>query len=352
MNRKTLTAFLAMGCLAFCGCIIDTGPGGGGSGGGGGFAGNSGDVTFGWTFAGQACSANPDIASVQVTISGQQLMNAGVYPCISNGFPGIVLHDFDPGAYTFTLTANDANNTTLFAGSGRFTVDGDIMVSVDLVPTGGSNSYAYLSWTFPADSASPNPSCAQAGVETVGYLIDSGATVTANCADGFGAQAVQTSYLPSGNHTLTVSAFSHAGVTLYSYSGTLQTFAGNPVSVGIPFVAVTGGAVVRWTIEDSTGTQTLSCAQAGITSVFVNFSADGTHWLYEGAGDERPCADNGVVYSDLPAGPLAIYVAGLGSGSVNYLTSNNPSPAVTVTAGVYPDGTVDGAGVASVIIRP
>ncbi len=349
MNLRTLSTFL-MVAVSATGCIVRGGGGGGGAGGGGG--GVAGNVTFQWTFAGHTCSENPSVSSVNITIPGQTLQNSGVYPCLSNNFPGIVLHDFSPGTYSFTLTGNDASGTELFSGAGNFTVNGDITVTVDLTPSGGPNSYAYLSWTFPPNSASATPDCTTAGVTTVTYQIDNLQAVSVNCTDGWNTAQITTGYVAAGVHTLSMSASDSGGYIWYAYGGTLTTYAGNPVADAVPFDWAVGGAVVSWTIEDSTGTNVLSCGQAGISTVYVNFSTDGVNWVYSGSGDPQPCGNAVSVYSALPAGNYFVSVQGTGAGNLVYATGTNPSPGVVVVNGQFPDTTSTGNSVANVIIKP
>ena len=351
MNLRTFATFL-VATLVSTGCVIHTGGGGGGgAGGGGGGTALPGNVTFQWSFGGGTCAQNPSVASVQITIPGQTLQNSGVYPCLSNNFPGIVLHDFAAGTYSFTITAADASNTELFSGAGNFTVNGDITVTVDLTPSGGPNSYAYLTWTFPPNSTSSTPNCTQAGVTTVSISIDGAQATSVNCTDGFGTTGVQTPYLAAGNHTLTLYALDGSNYTWYSYQGNLTTFAGNPVSDAIAFQWAVGGALVKWTVSDQAG-NVIGCAGAGITTVYVNFSADGQTWLYQGSGDPQPCANGAALYPALYGGTYALSVQGTGSGNVVYATNNNPAPGLTVTAGTFLDLSSTGAGVASVIIKP
>ncbi len=355
MNLRTIATFL-LATFISTGCVIHTGGGGGGGGSGGGVGGGGGalvgNVTFQWTFAGGTCSQNPAVASVHITIPGQTLQNSGVYSCLSNNFPGIVLHDFSPGTYSFTITGDDSVGTTLFSGAGNFTVNGDITVTVDLTPAGGPNSYAFLTWTFPPNSSSATPNCTQAGVTTVTYSIDGATPVSVNCADGFNTTGVQTGYVAAGAHSLVLDAYDSSNYRWYTYTGSLTTYAGNPVSDAISFQWGVGGAVVKWTIEDQTGTTVLSCAQAGITTVYVNFSADGSTWLYPGSGDAQPCANGSAIYSALYPGTYAVSVQGTGAGNVVYATGTNPAPGVVVVAGQFPDLSATGQSVANVIIKP
>ena len=97
MNFKSLVAILAL--MTSTGCVIR----------GGGVPppppAQPGDVTFSWSFAGRTCADVPNVKSVVVEIPGETLDNNGVFPCLANNYPGIVLHNFVGGTYSYTLTA-------------------------------------------------------------------------------------------------------------------------------------------------------------------------------------------------------------------------------------------------------
>src|SRR5687767_12200967 len=115
MNTRIAGAFLLLSSLT--GCVYRDyydGPS------------NPGDVSLAWTFAGLTCFDVPEVRAVVVTVPGEVLANDGVYPCQANGVPGIVLRDFYPGHYTFTVEALGYSNERLFIGGGSFTVDGSV----------------------------------------------------------------------------------------------------------------------------------------------------------------------------------------------------------------------------------
>jgi hypothetical protein len=95
----------------------------------------SGDVTFAWTFAGRSCAQDGRVQRVVITIPGESLANGGEYPCNVNGYDGIVLRDFAPGAYDYSIDAIDYDNYASFRTTGTFYVDGNTLVPVDLAPT-------------------------------------------------------------------------------------------------------------------------------------------------------------------------------------------------------------------------
>jgi hypothetical protein len=326
MNTKTLGLFLGLATLS--GCIARNPV-------------YSGNVQFTWTFSGLTCSQVPQVTSVQVIIPGEQLENNGVYPCLSANYPGILLHDFLPGTYNFTINALDSSGNTLFTGSGNFTINGDVRVAIDLTPVGGPTSYAYLSWTFPANSLSANPTCAQAGmdfpVDYVDVQIDQGQVQRYNCVDGLATPGVVTPYLNAGSHQITLSSISRSlSYPLHRFTGTLTTFSGNPISASYGLPWAVGGVAVSWQLSDGTFAQT--CASAGITTVYTNFQDANGNNLYGGAGDPQRCTDGffsaSVRYNYLPSGSYRLFLQAVGS-SGTYRTNFAVPPTVAIAPGQF-----------------
>ncbi|HEX5748257.1 MAG TPA: hypothetical protein VFZ09_18605 [Archangium sp.] len=288
-----------------------------------------GDVTFLWRFPDGWCADLPDVKSIRITIPGETLANGGIYPCNTAGVDGIVLHDFRPGAYSFTLEALSYSNTVLYTGSGSFTVNGDIRIIYTLTPAGSGSSYAYVSWSFPPNTTSPNPTCAQAGVVSVDVSIDGGAWTRLNCLDGQGSNQIRSPYLAPGSHTIAFIGVGSGGQHYYYTHGTLETRAGSPVSVSYQLKPV-GGLAVRWELLD--GTVTKTCAQAGVTTVSINLQNLATGELVYGtAGDSQPCTGAPILYNYLEPGNYRVYIRGTGSG-VFYTNENNSPPTLTVKA--------------------
>lgn len=336
MNSKLLTAFLVVAAL-MQGCIINQNGGGGG----GGtppptHTPVAGDVTMTWSFVGLTCADVPQVKEVQINIPGETLQNAGVYPCLVANYPGVVLHNFAPGNYTFTIDAYGYANEHLFAGSGSFTVDGNIRTNIDLTPVGGPTSYALLTWTFPPSSIATNPTCAQAGqsgISTVDVTIDGVTTQNVDCNAGQSSSGWSTPYLNAGTHSIQIVARDQYGYAYYRYSGSLQTFSGAPVSSNYALQWSVGGTAVKWSITDNSVAQT--CGQAGINTVYVNFQDAQGNWIYGNTGDPQPCNSTGVVYNYLQAGTYRLYISAHGSGTSGYESNTSNPPVVTVTAGQF-----------------
>src|SRR5260370_37199440 len=147
MNLKILLPLLAATTLSGC-LVVDPGAGP-----------YRGDVGFTWTVAGLACASVPQVASVRIRITGEVLHNDGVFPCSTNGSSGILLLDFAPGPYVFTIDGMDYTGRVLYSAGGSFSVDGSTSVSTDLSPVGGQNSYAYLMRPLPPRSSRQTPTC-------------------------------------------------------------------------------------------------------------------------------------------------------------------------------------------------
>jgi len=332
MNARLWVAFLAV--MGSTGCIIVAGGGTGGGAGGGGGTAKRGDVTFTWSFAGQQCNQVPAVKSVRVTIPGQTLDNAGVFPCLVADYPGIVLKDFAPGKYDFTLEAIGYSNEKLFAGASSFTINGSVRVDLDLTPVGGPNSYAYLTWRFPAMQGAPNPDCTTAGVANVLVSIDGAAATSIDCKLGFGTNpGVQTPFLSAGVHTIELTGVNATGYAYYRATSSLTTRAGAPVTAEYSLPWAVGGVAVKWSITDGSVGQT--CTQAGVTDIYINFVDAQGNLVYGTNGDPKPCTATGVEYPFLKPGTYGVRMIAAGTGNRLYESNYTTPPLVTAVAGQF-----------------
>ncbi|MFZ5468543.1 MAG: hypothetical protein ACOZIN_03810 [Myxococcota bacterium] len=328
MSAKILTVVLAM--FSLTGCIIVSG--------GGGKQPpppplQPGNVTFTWSFAGQTCNDVPQVAKVQVVIPGETLQNNGVYPCLANNYPGIVLHNFAGKTYSFEINALGYGDEVLYTHAGTYTVNGDVRVTVDLTPVGGPNSYAYLTWKFPPNSLSQNPTCQQVGVAFVDVNID-GTTTRYPCEQGQTTPGAQTPFIAAGTHSVAFVAVDANDYPYYRFSGSLQTFAGNPVSSDYQLAWGVGGVALGWQLTD--GSLAQNCASAGVTTMSINFEDAQGNLIYGQNGDPAACNAAPVVYSFLQPGTYRVFIKGTGPGNVLYLSNGTNPPVVTVTAGQFP----------------
>ncbi len=330
MNVRTLIAFL--GVVAGSGCIVHNHDHGGG---GGGVAppARPGDVTFSWSFAGLSCNDVPQVKSVWIDIPGERLQNGGVYPCLANGYPGIVLHDFLPGTYTFTIEGLGYGNERLYVGAGSFRVDGNVRVAIDLTPVGGPSSYAYLTWRFPPNSQSGDPSCDQAGVAWVDVSIDGSDFQRYDCRAGQSNPGVQTPFLKAGTHRIYIEAVTSSGYPLYRYDGSLQTFAGQPVSAEYRLNWGVGGTAVKWQLTNGSVGQT--CSQASVQTMSINFMDERGQLVYGSQGDIQACDSAPIVYNYLQPGTYKVFIKGTGPNGVVYLSNASNPPVVVVRAGEF-----------------
>lgn len=343
MNARLAVAFLAV--ITSTGCIIvPGGGGGGGSGGGSGGSGGgggtrrSGDLTFSWTFAGKACAEVPQVKSLVIKIPGETLSNGGVYPCLANNYPGVTLFNFVGGSYSYTISAIGFNNEQLFSGSGNLLIDGNTRVDTDLMPVGGATSYSFLNWTFPATSASSNPSCAQAGISDVLVAIDGAAAEKIPCAEGFGTNpGFQTPFLNPGSHSIVLTGVDSSGYAYYRFTGNLTTVAYKPGFTEYALQWAVGGVAVKWTLSDSSGP--ISCSAAGVTDVFINFLDSQGNLVYPSTatnpGDKKPCTSIGVEYPFLRPGNYTVQLTAFGSGNSVYQEKATPLVGVVANVGQF-----------------
>jgi hypothetical protein len=341
MNPRILSAFLLTAVLSLSGCIIN---GGGGSGGGGGGTCTTcttpkqpGDVTFTWSFAGAECNQVPNVKSVWIQIPGESLQNNGVFPCLANNYPGIVLHNFAPGSYTFTIEANGYSNEKLFVGSGAFTVNGNVRVNVDLTPAGGPSSYAYMAWSFPPNSMTNGgaANCTQAGVAFVDAYFDGDNTaVRYTCTKGETSGGAVTPYLAPGHHTVTLIGLTSGQYPMYRRDSTFDTFAGNPISAAYSMQWAVGGVALKWTLTNGSTTYS-GCGAAGVTDMQVNFQDSQGNMVYGTSWDAQKCDAAPVIYSYLQPGTYRVYVQGTGPG-VTFKSNFQNAPVIQVNAGVFP----------------
>jgi hypothetical protein len=345
MNLRLLAAFLSLATLA-SGCVIHHD----GSGGSGPQPAVRGDVAFTWSLAGQDCAQAHQVARVRIHIPGETLANGGLYPCTTNGVMGIVLHDFQPATYTFTIDALAANGERLYGESGSFRVNGNTPVHVDMRPV---QAMVDLTWRFPGNSqASTNPTCQQAGVAYVEAYIDdvpqqayiNGQRVMMNirgqwrdvipCEWGQSGTGFRVTVPGSGTRSLKLYGLGADGYTYYSFSGPLQAQAGTVAAAEYTLGWAVGGAAVSWQLWN--GTRYLSCQEAGVTTMRVHFVDDSGYAPYGQAGDAQPCTAAPVVYDYLPPGRYWVYVYGYTSTeATQWLYTSGTPPQVTVEAGRF-----------------
>jgi hypothetical protein len=318
MNARLLAAFLCL-TAASTGCIIidhdDDGPP----------TGQPGNVTLLWTIVNGRCADAPQVKSIEISIPGESLHNGGIYACNTEGVDGMVLHNFRPGTYNYSIKALDYSRRVIYEGSGRFTVNGNVRESIDLTP--GGRTYALVSWYFPPNSSSSNPSCLQANVTSMKASIDGGEWLSVECTSGMSSEGVPSPFLEAGAHTISLVAYGRDragrdGMPLYTSEGTFTTVSGRPISASFRFFEV-GGLSLRWELWD--GYRYRTCSEAGLTGMTINLRNLSTGELVYGtAGDSQPCTGAPILYQHLKPGHYEVYIRGMIGTSIAYSNEDDP----------------------------
>jgi len=329
-NRFIPLALVATALMASSGCVCVSTPRA------------SGDVTFFWSFGGQPCAVVPDITSVTIQVAGQVLQNGGTYACVNAGTAGIVLLDFRPGTYSFSIQGNNAQGTSLYEGSGKFTVNGDVTVNVNLVPSANAPGKALITWSFPqnATCAAAIPGSGEA-IRWVDIVVDSSAPSRQECTAGIaGTIGLEISSLLAGNHTVELRAFGQSGFQYLGVINTIAVMAGGTVAGEFQLQYVTGSLPLKW--QFASGSIGLTCEQIASPDVFINFKDSTGNFVYPdngGSGRAVPCRNadriQGTYFPYLHGGTYEVYVQAVGPGNTLYRSNQSSPPIATVTAGVF-----------------
>jgi hypothetical protein len=214
-------------------------------------------------------------------------------------------------------------------------VNGNVLVSADLTPNG--KPYAYISWSFPANSASGNPSCLQANVNLVKVSIDNGPWENLDCTTGMINGGVASPDLDPGNHTISLIAYgrdkyNRDGMPLYSTQGTMTLPRSGAISVSYRFFEV-GGMSLKWQLWDGYVNKYKTCAEAGLTGVRINLIDVATNTpVYGTAGDPYSCTAAPVVYNFLKPGQYKVYIRGMVDQTISYTNEYDTTPTIVTVA--------------------
>lgn len=276
-----------------------------------------GNVNFTWTFSdGNTCSQlGGFVDHIRISIPGEALDNAGIYPCELAGAQGIQLQNFAPGTYQFTITAETSGSVALYGVSGSFVVNGDVSVPVVLSPVNNAqpgNLIVY--WSFPS-----NMTCATAGADHV--VINIPGETLANggvypCQTN-GVQGIILSNFDPRGYTVNVTAVDVNSNPLYAGSSNVSVNGDTTVNVALS--ATTNAAAtlsLRWSFLDANQSP-LTCAQAGITNVQVT--------LGNAPMQTVACNSAGVDGYDFPSLASGVYqvaLTGLDSSGAPQFTYN------------------------------
>jgi len=340
VHRPVVAVAFAMAIsLLSSGCVIVAGNG------------RAGDITFLWSFNGQSCMFVPQVQSVRVTIPGATLQNNGVYPCFTQGVAGITLLNFRGGTYTYTVEGLDAAGRQLYLATGQLVVNGSVTESVNLVPQQGAPSSALISWLLPQ-----NLRCNQLGdvannrtATKVLLSVDGQAVQEVDCnagnLSGNPSASVQLNNLIGGVHQIDLRAADATNFVYARATNQFTTTVGGAVSVQFQLNWVVGSLPLQWQFFQGV---VISCAQAQVANVFINFRNQQTNaWVYadqSGAptsGAQLPCVNaggrQGVVFPFLDAGNYEVSVQGPVTGNAYVYNTNRSTtvPVVQVQAGVF-----------------
>jgi hypothetical protein len=271
----------------------------------------------------------PEVKSIKVTIPGEQLDSNGYYACNTAGTDGITLHHFRAGTYSYTIDALDASGNVIYKGSGSFTVNGNVLETVDLTPNG--NPFAYVSWSFPG-----NPTCAQANVTSMKISLDNGPWENVDCAAGMVDGGLASPDLTPGNHTIRIAAYGRDkwgrdGLLLYNTLGTMTLPRSGSIAASFQLFAV-GGMSLKWKFWDGYASKFKDCAEAGVDRVVIHlFDLSANRYVFGEAGESVACTLAPVIYSDMKPGQYKVYMYGM-SGSAKLYSSESTPETVTVEA--------------------
>jgi hypothetical protein len=316
--------------------------GGGTAGGGtaGGVSGPTHSVILLWSFSGQTC-AQAAISNVVVNLPNTTVRNQA-FRCNTSGTDGVVVQGIPAGSYTATLEGRDATNALKFRGTAQVrVVDQDVSAQVRLEPVMSTGpGTLQVKWSFPALSVSNTPTCAQATITKVSVAVNGGTAREVTCSTGEPGGAGLSLPNLNGTATLDLSAADTNGFVYFRKQQQVSVPAGTTTPVTIAMDWDVGSLPVKWAFRDGTVAQT--CAQAGVTSIFLNLrTTTGTPTLlYPNAGAEVMCSDamtgQGTVFPYLPQGTFDVFFQAVGTGGKLYKTNQTTPPQVTVRAGQFP----------------
>ncbi|MBM4380044.1 MAG: hypothetical protein FJ086_12235 [Deltaproteobacteria bacterium] len=196
-----------------------------------------------------------------------------------------------------------------------------------IIGSGAQRGDILLDWTFAGQT------CSAAGVANVrlsipGETLENGGLFP--CASTVFPVTLQD--FRSGSYPYTIEGLASNGFVLFRKAGTFAVK--GDVSYQLTLDWAVGGADVGWTLSAS-GVN-VSCDQAGVSTVYVNFRGANGAWVYGEAGDPQQCNVTSVSYDYLAPGTYAVYVAGRDSMARLYEPFDTVNlPLVTVTAGKF-----------------
>jgi hypothetical protein len=328
-------ALAASALMSASGCICVTNGGA-----------QRGDVNFLWTFNGRQCALVPDVTQVSIQIPGQTLQNGGIYNCVGqNGVAGILLLDFRPGTYSYSMQGRNSAGAVLYEANGTFVVNGSITVNVDMAPSSTAPGAAQITWRFPATQTVQMPTCGQAEGPIIKVLIRiDGDTVGQefDCSAGDlranpQATGVVFPNLQVGTHTIDLAARDQYNFYYYRKVANFTVIAGGTTANEYLFDWGVGALPMKWTFNN--GSTQVDCATAGISMVIIQVRDSQGNDLYPGSGTSVPCATAGVQGTRFPflyPDTYQVYLQATGTAGL-YTTNFTTPPTAQVSAGQFPD---------------
>lgn len=226
-------------------------------------------------------------------------------------------------------------------------LNGDTTVALDLQPA-TENRVIRLSWSFPQGVR-----CAQTGdvasgrtASRVQVTLDSETPREFPCLNGSTADSVSASVdlqATAGPHRIQVVSSDSTGFEFYGAT-TSATVSAAVTVAPVAFQWTVGSLPLRWTFRNQGLQQT--CAQAGVTSVFVNTRDRQTQrftWVdgsgLPTAGISVPCISAtmipGTLFPFFTQGTYDVFLQAPASGGGLLRTSVTQPPTVAVMPGVF-----------------
>ncbi|MCP3104859.1 hypothetical protein LZ198_38935 [Myxococcus sp. K15C18031901] len=272
-----------------------------------------------WLFPGNITCGQAGVATVDARVDGGSW---ATFDCArgQNG-NSIQSPHLDPGSHYLELAARDSQGRTLYTHGGQLTTTYGAPTSYTATLR-SSSAGALISWKF-QDTVNSNVllGCGAAGVTRVEAIIDGGNKATFDCSAGSNGGSVSSPTLQPGTHDLQLLAFNSAGRPWYFFSRQFSVSAGSDTNLEASMWPV-GGTAIKWELRSGGSAQ--NCAQAGITSVAINFRDVFTgERVYGIAGDSHGCNDAPVVYEFLKPGRYEVEMYARSSTGAEYFSVDN-----------------------------
>ncbi|WP_141323754.1 hypothetical protein [Myxococcus sp. AB025B] len=281
-----------------------------------------------WQFPGNASCNSAGVRYVDVRIDNSEW---GRFDCEAGSRGNAIKSLYvDPGEHNVIMVALDSRLRAVYEHNGRLTTHYGAPTSY----IGSMRSTATgvtLGWEFQDGPSRFN--CSQAGVTHVELRIDGGPWERFSCSAGSAGATITNTNLGAGNHDLQLVAVDAQNNPWYYYTGSFSVPSGGSANV-LASLWVIGGASIKWELR--AGGAALSCSQAGINDVAINFRDVFTGELVYGiVGDVHGCNDAPVVFEFLRPGRYQVEMFARANNGVEYRSVAN-SVTVDVVGHSFP----------------